>query len=116
MAFRAYVLQNDVSVDSSRPVTIEELSALGLKVVTFNDSQDPEQAAQKLVQEWGYPLEKEDCVVPVDLRQDAANSPEVKILYLSTIPDMHSYPQISNLLAQLVQLIENPWAQYSYML
>ncbi|KIK62876.1 hypothetical protein GYMLUDRAFT_242507 [Collybiopsis luxurians FD-317 M1] len=91
MAFRAYVLQNDVSVDLSRPVTIEELSALGLKVVTFNDSQDPEQAAQKLVQEWGYPLEKKDCVAPFDLRQDAVNSPE-----------------ISNLLVQLVQLIENP--------
>ncbi|KIK62881.1 hypothetical protein GYMLUDRAFT_242513 [Collybiopsis luxurians FD-317 M1] len=107
MAFRAYVLQNNVSVDSSRPVTIEELSALGLKVVIFNDSQDPEQAARKLVQEWGYPLEK-DCVVPFDFRQDAANSPEVKILYLSRMPDMHSYRQISNLLAQLVQLIENP--------
>ncbi|KIK62731.1 hypothetical protein GYMLUDRAFT_242376 [Collybiopsis luxurians FD-317 M1] len=97
MTFRAYELQNDVSVNSSRPVTIEELSALGVKIVTFDESQDSEQAAQRLVQEqWGYPLDKKDSVVPFDLRQNAANTPE-----------------ISGLVAQLVQLIENPVLAFS---
>ncbi|KIK52377.1 hypothetical protein GYMLUDRAFT_251313 [Collybiopsis luxurians FD-317 M1] len=91
MAFRAYVHQDDVSVDSSIQITTEELSALGLEVVTFNDSEDPEQAARKLLQGWGYPLDKEDCVVPFDFRHDADNSSE-----------------ISKFVDQLVQLTHKP--------
>ncbi|KIK62735.1 hypothetical protein GYMLUDRAFT_489744 [Collybiopsis luxurians FD-317 M1] len=77
MALRAYILRSDFSIDSTRPVALETLDALGWKTASLTGSQDLDQSARNLAQEWGIPLTQEDSVVPLDLNKGADNPPKV---------------------------------------
>ncbi|KAF5388981.1 hypothetical protein D9757_005070 [Collybiopsis confluens] len=71
MPFRAYVLREDLSVDTSRPVALETLDALGWKIVSFANIQDAEEAAKKMTQDHGFPLTPESFGIPFDFRLGA---------------------------------------------
>ncbi|KIK62729.1 hypothetical protein GYMLUDRAFT_242374 [Collybiopsis luxurians FD-317 M1] len=73
MALSAHILRSNFSVDLARPVSLETLEALGRKTASLSGSQDLEQSAQKLAQEWGLSLTHEDSVVPLDLKQGTSN-------------------------------------------
>ncbi|KAE9396759.1 hypothetical protein BT96DRAFT_96382 [Gymnopus androsaceus JB14] len=74
MSFRAYRLP---STDSTRSVSLEELTSLGWKIMPSQLSpQDLEQSARNLAQELGYPLTQEGSVVPFSLKDVATNSPQ----------------------------------------
>ncbi|KAF5384642.1 hypothetical protein D9757_007460 [Collybiopsis confluens] len=91
MAFRAYQRHDD---DSSTDVTPQHLSELGLDVITLHHTEDPQQEARKVLQGWGYPLEREDCVVPFDFRHDANNSEEVSA-FIGQMVDLAHAPELA---------------------
>ncbi|KAE9396756.1 hypothetical protein BT96DRAFT_1021174 [Gymnopus androsaceus JB14] len=75
MSIHAYRLP---STDSTRSVSLEELTALGWKILPSQLSpQDLEQTARKLAQELGYPLTQEGSVAPYSLKDTATNSQQM---------------------------------------
>ncbi|KAF9050902.1 hypothetical protein BDP27DRAFT_1373573 [Rhodocollybia butyracea] len=88
MSVRAYYLPaNPASaIDASHPVSIEQLDALGWKILSVSGGPNEiEQAGRKLAQKLGYPITQEGCVVPFnfDLAQNAATmTPEVIRQYI----------------------------------
>ncbi|KAF5384644.1 hypothetical protein D9757_007463 [Collybiopsis confluens] len=102
MAFRAYQRHDD---GSSTDVTPQHLSELGLDVITLHHTEDPQQEARKVVQGWGYPLDKEDCVAPFDFRHDANNPEEVSAIIGRLIDLVHT-PEFAYL-SEIVVLTED---------
>ncbi|KAF9058672.1 hypothetical protein BDP27DRAFT_1432435 [Rhodocollybia butyracea] len=74
---RAYYLPADSAsaTDTSRPVSVEKLDALGWKTTFIGSSGDElEKAARNQVQELGYPVTHEGCAVGVDLESFEKNA------------------------------------------
>ncbi|KAF5388978.1 hypothetical protein D9757_005069 [Collybiopsis confluens] len=90
MALRAHILRDNFSVDSSRPVTLETLDALGWKIVSSGNSEDPEEAAKRIAQDWGFPVTHAGSIVPFDLSPAAANFSQVESI-LSVVAQKKSY-------------------------
>ncbi|KAE9409741.1 hypothetical protein BT96DRAFT_931863 [Gymnopus androsaceus JB14] len=84
MSFRAYFLFNlPNSPSSTRPVTpvsLSTLSALGCTVILPSEdtTQNIEQTARKLAQNWGYPITQEGSRAVYDTKKDAENSPQAQ--------------------------------------
>ncbi|KAF9065778.1 hypothetical protein BDP27DRAFT_1366164 [Rhodocollybia butyracea] len=87
-SIRAYYLPADPAseIDTSHPVSVEELNALGWKMFSVGGSHDEiEQAGQKLAQKLGYPVTQEGCIIPFNLELEknaAAMAPEMATLLM----------------------------------
>ncbi|KAF9065763.1 hypothetical protein BDP27DRAFT_1424509 [Rhodocollybia butyracea] len=102
MAVRAYYLPaNPASaIDASRPVSVEQLNALGWKISFVGGGYNEiEQAGRKLAQNLGYPVTQEGCIVPFsfDLAKNAAAmTPQMTALLMKGVEINNSHICVAN--------------------
>ncbi|KAF9065759.1 hypothetical protein BDP27DRAFT_1424506 [Rhodocollybia butyracea] len=80
---RAYYLPADSvpAIDASHPVSIEQINALGWKILSVGGGQDEiEQAGQKIAQELGFPITQEGCIVPFNFDAEKNAAPKMALL------------------------------------